>query len=69
MEVWEVERPPEDDYEIEKINKKKGKVKSVLNDEGNTEKILMDISGKHTFSHFQVSEEILQGGAQAQEKK
>jgi hypothetical protein len=69
IEVWEVEPPPQDDYEIEKINKKKGKTKSALDEEGNAERVLLDLAGKHTFSHFNVSEEMMQGGATADDKK
>lgn len=50
--MWEV-FPPPDTYEIEKIQKKKGKTKSVLDDEDNADKIITDLAGRHTFGNFQ----------------
>eukprot|EP01119_Soliformovum_irregulare_P024207 TRINITY_DN8623_c0_g1_i1.p1 TRINITY_DN8623_c0_g1~~TRINITY_DN8623_c0_g1_i1.p1 ORF type:complete len:273 (-),score=95.01 TRINITY_DN8623_c0_g1_i1:114-932(-) len=57
MEVWEVFEP-EDTYENEKILKKKGIGKSVLNDEDNADKVITSLSGRHNFSHFDASEEM-----------
>ena len=48
MEVWEVKELTELTYEQEKILKKKNKLKSVLDDEDNAEKVIQGMLG-HEF--------------------
>ncbi len=46
VEVWQL-KEPEYTYEIEKLEKKKGNKKSVLEDDGNFEKVIGGLLGHH----------------------
>jgi len=55
VEVWQV-KEPEYSYEVEKINKKKNKTKSVLDEEDNAEKVITGMLG-HNFTHYDKEKE------------